>query len=93
MPVRRSKLDIMLDVLSAVQNGEEKPTRIMYSANLSWKPTRKILGILVDQGLLRDIEVTGSKRSKRSYVITEKGVNVLRYFDGARNLIEVLTLY
>jgi predicted transcriptional regulator len=86
MPVRRSKLDIMLDVLSAVQNGEEKPTRIMYSANLSWKPTRKILGILVDQGLLRDIEVTGSKRSKRSYVITEKGVNVLRYFDGAREI-------
>ena len=93
MPVRRSKLDIMLDVLSAVQNGEEKPTRIMYSANLSWKPTRKILGILVDQGLLRDIEVTGSKRSKRSYVITEKGVNVLRYFDGVRDLIEALTLY
>jgi predicted transcriptional regulator len=60
---------------------------------LSWKPTQKVLGILVDQGLLRDIEVTSSKRSKRSYVITEKGVNVLRYFDGVRDLIEALTLY
>ena len=92
MPIRRSKVDIILDVLSAFQNGEEKPSLIIYSANLSWKPTRKIFGILVDRGPLSEIEVTDSKRLKRSYVITEKGVKMLRYFDGTRDLVEALTL-
>jgi predicted transcriptional regulator len=89
MSIRRSKLDIILNVLSSVQKGEEKPTRIMYSANLSWKPTQKILGSLVNHGLLREINVMGRKRSKRRYEITEKGVNVLRYFEGAKDLIDV----
>lgn len=60
---------------------------------MSWKPTQKILGILVDRGPLSEIEITDSKRSKRSYVITEKGVKILRYFYGARDLVEALTLY
>lgn len=81
-----------MDILSSVHKGEEKPTRIMYSANLSWKVAQNILGSLVDQGLLREIEVADSKRSKRRYEITEKGVNVLRYFDRARKLIDVKSL-
>ncbi len=48
MQRRRSKLDIVLIVLGAVRRGMDKPTRIMYAANLSWKPTQKILDNLVD---------------------------------------------
>ena len=89
MALRRSKLDIVLNVLSAVKDGVDKPTRIMYSANLSWRPTQKILESLVQQGLLQEFEDTGSRRSKRRYEITEKGASVLRYFDGARGLIDL----
>jgi predicted transcriptional regulator len=91
--VRRSKLDIVLNVLSAVKGGVDKPTRIMYAANLSWRPIQKILASMVEQGLLEEVTETGSKRSKRRYEITEKGVDVLRYFDNAKNLIdlEILT--
>lgn len=89
MPLRRSKLDIVLNVLSAVMEGIDKPTRIMYSANLSWRPTQKILASLVEQGLLHEIEDLKSKRSKKKYGITEKGVNVLRYFEGAKNLLDI----
>jgi predicted transcriptional regulator len=89
MPLRRSKLDIMLNVLSAVREGIEKPTRIMYSANLSWRPTQKVLGSLVEQGLLYEIDDSKSKRSKKKYGITEKGLNVIEYFEGAKNLIEI----
>jgi len=77
----------VLNVLSAVRDGTDKPTRIMYSANLSWKPTQRILNSLVAQGFLREIEDTGSRRTKRRYEITEKGVNLLRYFDGAKDLL------
>jgi predicted transcriptional regulator len=89
MQQRRSKLDIVLNVLSAVKGGVDKPTRIMYATNLSWKPTQIILANLVEQGLLREFRNTGSKRSKRRYEITEKGADVLRYFDNASSLIDI----
>jgi len=92
MSLRRSNLEILLDVLSAVSNGVNKPTRIMYSTNLSWKPVQKILERLVDQGLLKEIEKTGNKRTKKEYTITEKGANVIRYFEDAKNLIEIENL-
>lgn len=89
MPLRRSKLEIVLCVLSTVRDGVDKPTRIMYAANLSWKPTQRILANMVGQELLVESWSTGSKRSRKRYEITEKGLNVLRYFDNARGLIDI----
>jgi len=85
----RSRFEVMLDVLSAVMNGIDKPTRIMYAANMAWTPTNSILSSLVSQGLLTLNETPGIRRSKRSYEITEKGINTLRYFDGLKDLIEI----
>jgi len=89
MSLRRSKLDIQLDVLNAVRKGVDKPTRIMYAANTSWKPVRKILDSLVDGGLLSVIENIGGNKAKRCYEITEKGISVLTYFEGARELLNI----
>ena len=89
MSQRRSKLDLVLGVLRAVGGGVDKPTRIMYAVNLSWRPTQAILGSLVGQGLLEVFEVAGERRSRRRYGLTEKGAGVLRYFDGARDLMDV----
>lgn len=89
MSMRRSKLDIVLNVLSVVRDGVDKPTRIMYAANLSWRPTQSILESLVQQDLLTEVENTGSKRSKKNYMITEKGLNIIKYFEGARDLIDL----
>ena len=68
-------------------SGVSKPTRIMYSVNLSWEPTRKILASLVDQGFLKKIEKPGGKRKKRKYVITEKGENAVKYFEDGKKLL------
>ena len=89
MSLRRSKLDIVLSVLRSVKDGADKPTRIMYAANLSWRPTKKIIASLVERGLLAETENTKSKRSKRQFKVTEKGMNILRYFEEARNLIDI----
>jgi len=89
MPRRRSRLDIVLDVLTAVRRGVDKPTRIMYAANLSWRPTQRILLSLVQQGLLREIEDTKSRKTKKRYEITEKGAKVVQYFDRAKDLIAI----
>ena len=73
--VRRSKLEIYLDVLWTIKKGDTKPTRIMYGANLSWKPLHESLSILISKGLIIEERVKNSKR----YRITDKGHNALSY--------------
>lgn len=73
---KRSKLVIYLDVLSVIGEGEDKPTRIMYNANISWKPLQETLDSLLKQEL---IEVKNIQNHKR-YKITPKGRKLLKYF-------------
>jgi predicted transcriptional regulator len=85
MTSKRAKLEIYLDVLRAIKKGTNKPTRIMYKTNLSWKPLTKVLDSLVEQGL-----ITAKKEGNHSvYDITEKGQNILRYFSKAMESIQI----
>lgn len=85
MSIRRSRLEIMLGILAAIKGGEDKPTRIMYATNTSWKRTQIILSQLVEQGLLEMRIRPGL--SKRRYTITERGVDVLDYFEKANDIL------
>ena len=85
---RRSKLDITLDLLDIIKRGTDGPTRIMYSANISWGPLQKFLRLLQKQGLIieKDAQVQeGSSRRKPDgrkryrYMITKKGENILNH--------------
>jgi predicted transcriptional regulator len=86
---RRSKLEITLAVLKAVDEGIKKPTKIMYATNMSWNLTQRVFSDLVEQGLLYVEEVQGSGRSTKRYHLTEKGQSVLEYFEGARALLKI----
>ncbi len=90
MTPRRSRLDVQLDVLTAVREGVDKTTRIMYATHTSWNPVRKILDSLVDGGLLSVIIKPGGIRAKRRYEITEKGISVLNYFKSAKELVDFI---
>jgi predicted transcriptional regulator len=88
---RRSSLELHLDVLEAIKNGKEKPTRIMYEANLSWMSLKDILSSLVSQDLVEEIDVSESrdKRTNKVYRVTEKGNHLIRYFHRAERLLEL----
>ena len=89
MTNRRSKLEIYIDILEEINGGVVIPTRIMYGANLSWKPLQQVLKSLTNQELI--VEYTtedGDRRTKKAYKLTEKGTNVLRYFNKAKELVE-----
>ncbi|KYH40858.1 MAG: putative transcriptional regulator [Candidatus Bathyarchaeota archaeon B26-2] len=85
MTQKRSRLEIYLDVLQAIKKGVNKPTRIMYRTNLSWTPLQEILESMVSQEIIKKIEVN----KRKEYVITEKGLNVLRYFEEMMELIKI----
>ena len=90
MSARRSKFQLSVEVLGQIKKGEKKPTRIMYSANLSWKSLKEILESLVSQGLVEEVVVSrSSKRAKKRYEITVKGENVLQYYNMVSDLIEI----
>ena len=91
MKGRRSKLELILDMLESVMSGTEKPTRIMYEANLSWKTLNENLSSLASQGLIDEVDVSrsGDRRNSRAYRITGKGETVVRYYRDAEHLIKV----
>jgi len=88
---RRSRLEIYLEVLKAIKNGTEKPTRIMYEANLSWKILNDVLSSLLTQDLVEDFDVSESrdKRTNTVYRITQKGDALIRYFHQAEQLLRL----
>lgn len=91
MKQRRSRLEVHLDVLYTIRNGVKKPTRIMYGANLSWKPLQRVLDSLIKQDLVIEVEPIDpkDKRSNVCYNLTQKGESVLSYFNKASALLEL----
>ena len=89
---RRSKLEIILTILSNIRNGMDKPTRIMYAANMSWAPVQKILSTLMEQGLIEMKINSNSRQSRKRYVIKQKGINLLDYFDKANEIVPLEVL-
>jgi predicted transcriptional regulator len=82
--VRRSQLETRIDMLRAVHEGAEGPTQVMYKANLSWSALQENLTKLLAAGLLSE-EKFGSRRR---YLLTQKGMDVLRNFEGVLEEIE-----
>ncbi len=70
---RRSQLEIRMDMLKAVKDGAEKPTQIMYKANLSWVALQTHLKSLLEKGLLH----WAADGTRKRYELTIKGSNVM----------------
>ena len=73
---RRSKLDIVGDVLRVISEGTEKPTNIMFKANLTWPLTIAYLETLMRHDMVK-ADVVGTKLA---YQVTPKGSALLRSF-------------
>lgn len=87
MSPRRSSFQIAVDVLSVMNEGENRSTGIMYAANLSWNTLKNGLRLLVSKGYAEMVS-TEKKRQKR-YTITSEGVNTLRYYERLGELVKI----
>lgn len=74
--IRRSQLEIYFAVLNIINHGMQKPTRIMYKANLSWVAMSRAFEALLDGGFIHKKRLGKAKR----YEITEKGKQALTYY-------------
>ncbi len=99
----RSKLVIYVEVLNVINSGVRKPTIIMSRSNLSWTHLNKILISMIEQGLIiekpnelsKDKKYREDKRTKRTYEITERGINIVRYFKDGKKMtnFDMLDIY
>jgi len=90
MSTRRSRVEVYIDILARIKGGETLPTRIMYGVKLSWNILQSALKSLISQGLIEEYnEYKGNDRSKKFYRITEKGENVLKYFNRIDSILEL----
>ena len=72
MGKKRSRIEIVSDMLSAIQDkgGRIKPTHLMYKANLSYEQLTSYLEELVEKELVEEITL---KKNYRYFIITDRG--------------------
>jgi predicted transcriptional regulator len=78
MSERRSKLEIIGDILNAIQakGGTIKPTHLLYKSNLSHERMKLYVEELETKGLVEEKEL----KNKKMFVITDKGFEFLASF-------------
>lgn len=69
-------MEIMCEILEVVSMGVERPTHIIYKANISWKVLNSFLKTLIKNNLL--VKENDGKRAV--YKMTDKGYSVLALY-------------
>ncbi len=96
MAARRSRLELIFDILLAIQNkgGRIKPTHLMYKSNLSHKLLNNYMEELIAKELISVEEEFTKKRQKstKTIVITDKGLGFLAEFRRMREFTDAFGL-
>ena len=88
MVMRRSKLEIHVDVLKALAcHGRLKPTHIMYKANLGCSALRQCLDLLIQQDLIKEHTL---HKKRVVYSITKRGLTALKNVMEIYNALQIV---
>tara|TARA_Y100000310_G_C20326859_1_gene643404 strand:+ start:143 stop:436 length:294 start_codon:yes stop_codon:yes gene_type:complete len=93
---RRSRLELVFDILLAIQNkgGKIKPTHLMYKSNLSHKLLNQYMEELIKKELIfvEKFQVKKRKTPSKMIVITDKGLGFLAEFRRIREFTDAFGL-
>lgn len=94
MAGRRSRLELVFDILVAIQNkgGKIKPTHLMYKSNLSHKLLNAYLEELIGKEMVEIQEITTKKSTSKMVHITDKGLGFLAEFRRMREFTDAFGL-
>lgn len=85
MVKKREKLEIIRDILSAIkEKGEIKPTRLLYSSNLSPQMFKEYIHLLLHKEFIKESLI----KEKRRFSLTNKGRHFLEEYKVIENLIK-----
>jgi len=88
--MKRSKLDTYLDILMVLAVGKPlKITNIMQKANLNCNKLKELLEYLISIGMAEKRNEIEKHTEYGFYVITQKGINTLRYFKDLNPLLPI----
>ena len=80
MAERRNRLDIIFDILKAIQNkrGSIKPTHLLYKSNLSHDGMKRYIAELKESKMIGEEEEPKTKKKK--FIITDKGCKFIEEY-------------
>jgi predicted transcriptional regulator len=86
MERKRNRLEIIRDILLVIRNknGKIKPTQILFKSNLSHIMMKEYLAELIGKKFIEEISSDG----KKTYRITQKGMDYLNEFGNISSFIE-----
>jgi len=86
MAKKRERLEVIRDILEAVKNTRKiKPTRLLYSSNLSPQMFKDYINELVKKDFIK-IEI--DKKDKKTFSLTKKGFDFLQEYKIIENFVE-----
>ncbi len=89
MEIKRSKIQIFVDILRVIHRKEKaKPTHVLYGANLSHVRLKKYLNVLLANQFIEQI----SESNRTYYKLTNKGYKYLQEFKKVQELSEAFGL-
>ncbi len=88
---RRSRIEIIIDILEALSNGPENPTRLATIANLPYDRLTPLITSLEEKGIVELRENPSNPRS-RSVHLTSKGRKLLQTLRSLRRVLRDFNL-
>jgi len=88
LSVRRSKLEMYVDILSVLsRRGPLKLTHVMYKANVNCSVLKEHLDFLIKQELVEERPV---RKGRIVYAVTQRGLMVLKYFREIKQVLPIV---
>ena len=94
MPKRRTRLEIYIDVLRAIKNGNDMKTRMIHAANISLHRLSEVLNSLICQGFIEEVKTIhwSDKQMRITYDFTPKGEKMMEYLEYSEEFLSEIDL-
>lgn len=90
MSSRRSKMELLCEVLESIAQGDNKPTHILYNSRTSWSVLQKLLDFSMEKEYIVERKAGEDDATKRVvYQLTSEGKEVLHNMKHLKNTLNI----
>lgn len=90
MGKRRTRAELLCEVLESIDSGIKKPTHILYNTKVSWTVLQEMLDLLQERNYIERHELSKSaSKSRVNYSLTNEGKDILANMQYLRNTLQI----